>query len=503
MKVKSLIAAVALATGASQVFALAPGASIDLEMNLSGATAMDIQFTKYITDVCTPGTLDSFFVDDDSSRAFSCTVDSSQVPGLSGNLNVLFRKASGGSSQGVGPVATGATNIPGINLALCGGVVNNEWDCGTTSTITVQAMVGVSDVEPSMFSISENGGQPITGPFASGGPFPINTQTFGIVVTPRLYRSLQAAQGLTTTSDDVSQMPSLSRTTVAALFSGQVDTWSQMVDASGTGLDGQGFGLTGYVEVCRRTQGSGTQAQFNAFYMGLPCSYRGASDLSYVGLTPTTDSAGGPNNITRPQIGPVVLPGPYTHEASGSSDLGKCLTDLNTAGRDGLGIQSLEKVDEGRTDRNAFKYIKIDGNAPTLDNVHAGVYRNVASASIQWNTVVSGNADRLALAQGLRDTAQNVGDVRSFNLSLQDDDPGTANDDRPGPGLFRTTEILDATQANGLADVGSMAIGGAAGAVADDVFDETNPVTPWNQRLSDPVTCSVPVLGGAAIQVGQ
>ncbi|MEM9063779.1 MAG: hypothetical protein AAGD13_25270, partial [Pseudomonadota bacterium] len=55
------------------------------------------------------------------------------------------------------------------------------------------------------------------------------------------------------------------------------------------------------------------------------------------------------------------LPAPYIHQNKGSSDMGKCLTNLAAASRTGIGIQSLEKVDEGRTNRNNFKYLAIDG----------------------------------------------------------------------------------------------------------------------------------------------
>ncbi|MGH1471294.1 MAG: hypothetical protein ACRBCS_08880 [Cellvibrionaceae bacterium] len=482
MKIKSLFAAIAT-FAAAQTFALAPTSSIDVELTLSGATAVDIQFTNYINQVCTAGTLDEYRQDSDVARVFTCTISNATVPGLSqANLNVMFRKASGGSSQGVGPVFNNAT-VPSIEIdpQLGGSCVNQsvgQWLCPDTN-INVPAMVGVSDVEPDMFSIAANGGLTLSGPgwSANGSPQPVNVQTFGVVVTKDLRDALQTAQGLVTGSEEVSEMPTLSSAVIANLFSGSIPLWSSMKDASGNAITTN----SPEVEVCLRAAGSGTQAQFNAFYMKNPCAYRGASSFTKLGLEVGSDCNNQNNDITQCGGFGGSAP-PHIHWNNGSSDLGKCMTNVAAANRTAIGVQSIEKVGESRSDRNQFKYIRVNGVAPTLENVHAGLYQNVASASIQWNANIDANADRLALATGLRSTSQDVAAVQTFNTSLK-----------------VTPQNFPGFLENGVpADVGSLALVGLSGNNANVTtpFDAANPTSVYNQRLSDPISCSIPRING-------
>lgn len=485
MKIKGLAAAVAAGVVSSQALALPPTANVDLIMTTSGATAADIQFANYINQICDASTLDTFNNPSDSASAFSCTVRDGSAAGISGDRDVLFRKESGGSSTGVEPV-TNATDpvlglVAGLDLSTCtedtpGG---RQWTCSDT-TIDVQAQVGISDVEPELFAIPANGSRNVN-LAAPLSVFPVNAQTFGIVVTTDLRDALQTAQGLNPGSDEISDMPSLSSAVIANLFAGNIAEWSQL-------------GLTPdspNVEVCVRRPGSGTQAQFNTFYMGNACLYRGAGNQAFLGL-PTaldTSSDSGSNDIDIPELVPgFPLPPPYIHQNIGSSDMGRCLTNLDAQNRTGIGIQSLEKVDEGRTDRNNFKYIAVDGVTPSLANVASGLYQNWATLSIQWRTdVVTGEV--LALANELVATAQDVGAVATFNASLLDDSGTTTNDDRPLNG-FRTPEILDG--GNPVA-VGSLAL--AQGATQPSIpWNPANPVLPFNKGLVGPSACAAAVI---------
>lgn len=487
MKFKSLTAALALSAVALQANALDPAGPFDLEFTVSGATAADKQFANYITQICDAATLDTFNNPADTASAFTCTVRNGSVAGISGDRDVLIRKESGGSSTGVEPV-TNATTVVGLNLSTCSETTANQWTCSDT-TINVNAQVGISDVEPELFAIPANGNKNVN-LSAPLSVFPVNAQTFGIVATPDLRDALQAAQGLTVGSDDVSQMPSLSSTIIANLFAGNISSWSQLQTATGAAIAVN----SNDVEVCVRTPGSGTQAQFNAFYMKDACAYRGAGDFGFQGLATSTDGNGISNDIVRPELFPgFPAPAPYTHQNNGSSDMGRCLTNLAAAGRTALGIQSLEKVDEGRTNRNNFRYLAIDGVTPTLENVAAGLYHNWATLSIQWrNDVVTG--DLLDLANQLVQTAQEVSAVRTFNLSLQDDDPSTTNDDRAGNRAdgFRNPEILDGGVP---ANVGTLALATASTAPASP-WSETVPVIPFNKGLVGPSACAVPRING-------
>ena len=495
MKLKSLVAAVAVATAASQALAISIVAqpTPDLTLSFSGATAVDIQFSSYIEQKCQAGTLDTYIQPADKARAYYCTVTTS-----AGDVDVLFRKESGGSSRGVAPVAQGAGGtVNAIDLSTCAedSVGSQTWTCAD-SLIQVQSEVGISDVEPALFTLSPNVKPGTSAPNVAAAPLtvqPVNINTFGVVVSPALRNALQAAQGLTVGSDDVSQMPSLASNLIAAIFAGDVESWNELKDAAGNGIASSLSDPT--VNVCLRTPGSGTQAQFNAFYMGIGCAYNGGSNLGAASRVPLKDADGqdgngflttvpNPINVNFP---PVPRAKPYAYWNSGSSDMGKCLTELSNANRWAIGVQSLEKVAETKTDRNNFKYVAVDGVAPTLENVAAGLYRNVASASIQWNDSVLTDTTKLELAQDFVDLAQGVDSVATSNAEL-----------KAGTGV---PQIADASTG---ANINSGNLVFAKGSTVVSVpFDATNPVAPFNQGLVGPSSCATVSTAGSAFDVSR
>jgi hypothetical protein len=134
------------------------------------------------------------------------------------------------------------------------------------------------------------------------------------------------------------------------------------------------------IQICRRVHGSGTQAQANAIWMGYPCDL--TSDGSIDSLIMTFDGQLGANTI----------------ENEGSGDVEKCLDDFsngtNGTGRNtalnhrwSVGIQSLEKNAPSSTTftfAHAYRFIKVDGFAPSIANVHAGDYYDFAAQNLQY-----------------------------------------------------------------------------------------------------------------------
>lgn len=502
MKLNKLALAVAATAFAGQAMALnIANVTPDLQLQISGATAVDKQVQTYFATFCDTGTQTNYTMangNDDATGVF-CRVSSL----FSSPLNVFFHKENGGSSTGVEPVSQGGT-VEALNLSTCSqtlapsGATAGEGTCSNT-LVQRSAQVGISDVEPALFAISANGAKSVNAAAFNGSGASVqtvNASTFGVVVSPGLRDALQQAQGLTIGSDLVADMPSLSRSLIANIFAGNVANWSDLKGQSGVAITA-GNTSNVKVNVCTRTPGSGTQAQFNAYYMGNPCVFGGASGFGFLGKDTIANSNAAPNNYAEPFGG--FVPGPYGFYADGSSDMGKCLTTVSNGGRWAIGVQSLEKVDEGRTDRNEFKYVAIDGVAPTLENVASGRYSNSMSATIQW---IGGtmNANQLLLAQALADTAKNIGDIAAFNVSLQQDDPTTSNDDRPGPGLFNTPEILSAPGVP--ANVGVMAIAGTTDPVTGALlnpsfpFSAANPVTPFDRVDGNGNTknCAIPTI---------
>ena len=136
------------------------------------------------------------------------------------------------------------------------------------------------------------------------------------------------------------------------------------------------------IEICRRVKGSGTQAQANAIFMGYPCDIN--TDGSIDSLIMSFQG----------QLGATTI------DNEGSGDVELCMNDYNNGAnasgqnstllkRWAVGIQSLEKNAPNFTTNtfaNAYRFIKIDGFAPTLANVHAGDYYDFAAQSLQYRS---------------------------------------------------------------------------------------------------------------------
>jgi hypothetical protein len=140
------------------------------------------------------------------------------------------------------------------------------------------------------------------------------------------------------------------------------------------------------LHICRRVAGSGTQAQFQYNFLDNPS--KGANAL-----------------IPYRQANTNFSTGPVVWEGSGSGDVETCLTayengtsasitdatsshQINPATNEGsksvyawaIGIQGTEK---NNTLGKPYRFIKVDGVAPTLENVWNGKYFDFAESSCQ------------------------------------------------------------------------------------------------------------------------
>ena len=365
------------------------------------------------TELCVSGTMDKYLSDEStpgsSDRAFFCTLDSTKVSGLSvSNPKVLFHKRSaGGSGYGVAPVAdrTPITHMV-INNGNCSLDANpNEYLCSiTNSGDTVQQIsdAGISDVEPALF-VPPN----VPSGFGATTPAQLNKLAitsqvglvFGIPVNTALRDALQVAQGLTPGAEDEANMPNLSKNQVAALMTGGIRKWDAL-KVGGTSLTAVS-GVTGpadtKVHICRRVEGSGTQAQMNANFLRVPC-VAGA-------FSPLTSS--------NPVLGPIVTLN------SGSGDVETCLDTANAANQWAIGLQSLEKnFLVGGVYPHDYRFIKVDGAAPTLRNAATNQYFDWAENSIQWlksGQTGAPSGDKLTILQKIATDAGKPGIVVGVN----------------------------------------------------------------------------------------
>lgn len=456
MKLNKLHAAIAAATAFASSGAFAAGLNLygidttraavtpDIIINTSGATASDNGFKDVMDNLCVAGTL-SIYTDRCTSStdtsatcsssaprfpgkdqaAYFCTIDKAKVTGMTANANVLIRKRSkGGSGFGVQPVAN-ATAIDhlALNTTNCKVTATADvYKCGTGVDPLVSDL-GVSDVEPAMF-VAPNvpaGFSAITS--TEVGKLNIKTVaalSFGVPVTNALYAALQQAQGLNPNLDGdglfegqsetateaqiLANMPSLTVDQVAALLKGSVVNWSDLYfGGSDLATIASGAGMTvpsnAQVTICRRVDGSGTQATANAMFLNVPCNTfagfpaidntichaeNGAQNLAETDCTSGGAWARYADERGTDPSAPIVF------ENSGSGDVENCLSDLQGAGRWAMGLQSLEKIS------TKYSYVKINGVAPTLKETATGNYMDWTATTMQYRkTEPTGNKKRI------------------------------------------------------------------------------------------------------------
>lgn len=415
----ALSACTALTSGSA--LALAPTETPDIEIYMSGATAQDNNLGLLFNDLCLSGTLDTYYDGPAGSaganhRAYFCTLDTSKVTGLSTTTpKVLLHKTStsqgvGGSGIGVNPVMLKQpVDAMSIKNGNCAAPANNEtfWRCRITQTGDLIQQVpeaGVSDVNPELF-VGPNIPAGVASVDAakvaklldvrSGGALVFNTP-----VSLKLRNALQAAQLYSgdlpadcAVGDETARcMPSLSKQLIASLMTGEIGTWDKIkaVKSDGgskalTEFAGNGDITDQKVYICRRTDGSGTQATINAKILNAPCT------PGYVS----------PAKISNDFAGPVVKLN------AGSGDVEKCLTDFdsgaNASTQNGGGVKAwaigVQSTEKNKNETLAYRFVKIDGVAPTLENAASGRYGIVAEVTYQWLKSGGPTGDKLKVIQ--------------------------------------------------------------------------------------------------------
>ena len=395
-------------------------------------------------------------IDGKTQRAYLCT-QSTTATGLSlpndkPNL-LIYKRDEGGSGYGVAPIiaeangddAGAAIEFLKVSSTNCTGVPVvaapnfTEITCSYTraeNNVKVIPDFGISDVDPGAFQgenapLKTDNVTPFTNVTASDllnlTITPGAAVVFGVPVTKHLYLALQGAQiamkkiplnamnndnTLPVTcilGDTTNQacMPSLSKQEVATLIKGDWASWNKlMVTIPGVsapvGLaewarinQNADAPISAVTHICRRENGSGTQAQLNNFALNYPCA---------AGSKQTFPASG---NDGKPENAGVAL----IHENSTSGNMTNCLKDLDNGNdlapgykndfagvRWALGVQSLEKKDAN------FEFVKINGVAPTLPNVANGTYLDWFENTFQYNNKHA----KFATDSGLKQTIEAI-----------------------------------------------------------------------------------------------
>jgi hypothetical protein len=447
MKLKALFAAIVATAAATPAFALVPGQTYAaypdstypvLHIYASGATATDKQLKSLARQIYKPGTLD-IFTDDLTKHEgnkysyYYGVVDSTTIPALGTAKYKLFihKNSNGGSANGIVPVANNAIedqvalfkpgNVPNfvfdaanplsIDTAADGAGNVNVWKVDRTFVDNTNIVdFGISDVEPALFAargLSFNSSNLVSAA--------TNANTFGIAVTTKLRNALQAAQGLVVGSDLEANAPSLSKSQISSLVSGGITSWDQFRVTSGattvglTAAPGVVAPVNDAIQIARRVNDSGTQAQAEQFYNNFPYTAGTEGFLADNTEFSSVDvGAQADDNIDNDgQLGSIV------HEFAGSGGVIDALNALNDANAWGVGVLSLEKSGP------KYRFIKIDGVAPTLKNVADNKYHNWSTATINWRASINApTGDKLKILNIIKTDASKSSNIKLINDSI-------------------------------------------------------------------------------------
>ena len=246
-------------------------------------------------------------------------------------------------------------------------------------------------------------------------------------------------------------MPSVPKQFISTVMSGSLVDWDD-ITAYGNALDTSRVNAGDVVHICRRTSGSGTHAQFSIEHLGTNCTSssqktvptnndgnggsffgfnslavyanRGSSDMNDCldalgnGLGFDGDFDGLPQSSFFNTGDSSVVPGSAL-PAAGVMEVGTPAVahgfgqTYNNGGVPytayGMGYNSTENNTDFAFD---YRFVKIDGAAPTLEDTVAGYYKDIYYLSYQSR--VSGT-DVATLPGGIRDTADHASEQAEVN----------------------------------------------------------------------------------------
>lgn len=331
------------------------------------------------------------------------------IPGITAGTDVLFIKRSkGGSVFGVDTVAR-AQRVETLDLTNCTALTVNgttqpySWSCGTKgidpgitgyntgANTGLVADFGVSDVEPSLFKTpynTENGSPALTNAeLASLANKPVNQVMMGIVAT-----------------DAVAATTHISRAQYGAMLAGKLADWSS-IDSSADA-----------VVVCRRVDGSGTQASYNWFFSGFPCNLA-SNGFADTPPAAATDSFGYDGAHAGTALDPIIIDptlGLTIVENSGSGDVRNCLkaaqnkTDFTVTGSNAkvykvtfsgltspakaIGVLSLDSYKSALVVGSGFSFRHLDG-AGVFDGTNQTSSASATGVAPSKTNLINGKYD--------------------------------------------------------------------------------------------------------------
>lgn len=392
--------------------AIPPTPLPQIELHISGSTAQDEVLENLVRlaagiegapNLCEPGTLDIYrgMIHGTANRVFYCRT-SRFVRGVPAGLRLAIYKSSGGSGEGVTPVSAGKPllflglgELPAVSSCAAGALVRatpdfaayrNHTGCNGEGRPAVPR-AGLSDVNPELV-----GG--VTAPLTVRAQ---NEIVWGLPVSKNFRNALQTIQGLvpaTVPHDDPSRDTEV---TMPTLYP------PRDPDAAGASPGAyrpdRATGATIYV--CRRIESSGTQASFEVHYLRARCLANAPAFVKPDDGSSLT-AGGDVDRLVR-----IPRPAGRVFAGIGTGDVRQCLDAHSQFNRWAMGILSTESI--GNNGGGKFRFIKVDGAAPTLLNAYLGHWPHVTEQAMQWRRSFDASLETTNEGRVLRFVAVNLG----------------------------------------------------------------------------------------------
>lgn len=416
-------------------------------VRLSGATALRIVVAQQVMSVCGgAGSVNNGVTTTTYNYTPPATISNNlwgitcRLPaafnGVPAGTDIAFFKTDqGGSAQGVFPVALAvarpylSTAIPNAGTG-CTGTGPAFTGCTANADATVN--FGISDLEPAAFrgpNVPRFPQDPDAGSYPPDGlsegqlatltVTPVVQTVFGVAVNTNLYNEMFAKQGLgsitnprtgavcsTADFNDAPCVPSIGYAEARTHFAAFAPDWRLLV----RGTDPL---LRSPINVCRRSNGSGTQAAANVHLMQDGCNTRGGlppiadysssfpsvTELS-VQATPAEITAYLAANIANNTAQPAgSTSNVFVFEGPSNGDVVNCLNRASAVSGYAIGHVSRENV----PGTNNWRHLKLEGALPLRDNLKAGEYDYAFESTVQWvTTAFNGlSANQRNFIQGL------------------------------------------------------------------------------------------------------
>jgi hypothetical protein len=350
---------------------------------------------------------------------------------LSGTNIAIVKQTKGGSATGIHNVNAGTApgGFPDLsNLATFTGTCGtptataasspfqafSTYACTLAESATIVPNAGISDEDPTTFigtgGVTAADATALTAQHAVEVPF-------GVVVSKALRDRLQTAEGLTSGSDAVADIPSLTTAQLRAIYSGQMISLSDLyVLNPATNNLTQVDTSNSLVHICRRGDTSGSQFATNIYYFGAGCS-KGSG----VGSIATPDNAASQAS-GEAWAGTAANINAFVFAGSGTGDVISCVSNTTLATGDTVAYRiGFASTDQAATTGGTWRFIGVNGVAPTIWNIQLNQYDWLTEDTFNYNATSiarnGGAGNHQAIFTTLASNLSNVNGLAGLNAA--------------------------------------------------------------------------------------